>query len=74
MKLPEGVKITRASFEFYQEGNTMGTTEDVEGLTVELEYQLTTEEGPFVVIKTPGWSFDDDDLNNLIQACKDTVA
>lgn len=73
MKLPDGVKLHRASFEFYQEGNTLGTTPDVEEMTIDLEYQLSMEEGPFVVIETSGWSFDDDDLERLIHACKEAV-
>lgn len=41
-----------------QDGNTIGTTEEYEDLTIELETQLPGDE-PFFVIKTSsGWSFD----------------
>lgn len=39
-----------------QDGNTLGTTSDVESLTIAVETQLPGEM-PFFVIKTDGWSF-----------------
>ena len=49
-----GVKV-----KFVQEGNTLGTTQECETLELSMEFQSTEEEGPFYVIKTDGWSFDD---------------
>ena len=61
----------RASFTFVQDGNTMGTTEKFETLTVELETQLPGED-PFIVLKTTGWSIDDmEDLTELVNKCLD---
>ena len=58
-----------ASFKFSQEGNTLGTTEEVEGLELRLEFQLGEkyQDGAFYVIKTDGWSFDNlDEIQALI--------
>ena len=63
-KKPE---ISKVSVEFIQDGNTLGTTEEVESLTVNLEFQLDESDGSFIVLKTDGWSIDDlDDLGTLI--------
>lgn len=65
--------ITRATFQFSQDGNTLGTTSDYEQLDVYLETQCA-ERGakPFIVIETHGWSISDaEDLNTLINSCVD---
>ena len=63
-----GPNICRVSVEFSQEGNTMGTTEEYEGIEVSLEFQGTEQDGPFYVIKTNGWSFDSlDEIKKLIE-------
>ena len=51
-------KINHITVKFEQEGNTLGTTEEYEELTIHAEFQASQEEGPFYVIKTNGWSFD----------------
>ena len=61
-----GVKVS-----FEQEGNTLGTTSEYEDVDIFLEFQGTKEEGPFFVIKTEGWSFDDlSELEDLINRAK----
>ena len=52
---------------FSQDGNTLGTTDKYETLEISLNFQLPEEEGPFYVIKTDGWSFDDiSELKDMI--------
>jgi hypothetical protein len=52
--------------EFVQEGNTMGTTEDYEVVTIDLEFQ-GVEDDSFYVIRSNGWSFNDtEELQKLI--------
>jgi len=41
-----------------QNGNTLGTTDEIETLEISFEYQLSEENGPFMVFKTEGWSVD----------------
>ena len=49
----------------------MGTTSEYEDVDIFLEFQGTKEEGPFFVIKTEGWSFDDlSELEDLINRAK----
>ena len=54
--------IGKASIEFTQDGNTLGSTEEVEALEIRAEYQIL-EPGKggecFFVLKTEGWSIDD---------------
>lgn len=56
--------------QFTQEGNTLGTTDNIEEISISLETQLPGEE-PFIVIKTTtGWSFDNiEELTDLIKKC-----
>jgi len=66
-----GVEVSKISIEMYQEGNTLGTTEEYEKLTVDIEYQLPGEEG-FLVIRTDGWSMDDpEELVSLLTKIKE---
>jgi len=60
----------RAEFQFSQDGNTLGSTESYESITISLETQLPGER-PFIVVKSEtGWSLDDPkELTNLIDAC-----
>jgi hypothetical protein len=62
--------LARAEFEFCQEGNTIGTTDQYETLTIALECQLPRE-GFFPVLKTTtGWSINDSkELSELIDGC-----
>jgi hypothetical protein len=54
-KKPE---IGKVSVTYTQDGNTLGTTEECESITVNIEFQLPGD-GGFTVIKTDGWSMDD---------------
>jgi len=56
---------------FVQDGNTVGTTTEMEVLEVSLVTQLPGMQ-PFVVLKSEtGWSFDDaSELQKLIEQCK----
>ena len=62
-------KLSRASFDFSQEGNCNGTTDEVELLTIECDSSLgiDNDEGCFYVLKTEtGWSIDSvQDLQDL---------
>ena len=61
-------ELSRVTARFVQDGNTMGTTEDVESLEIALEYQLSEDDGPFFVIRTEGWSIDEpSDIAKLIR-------
>ena len=61
-------KIDKVSVEFSQEGNTLGTTDGYETIEISLEFQLSKEDGHFVVIKTKGWSIDDiSEIQDLIK-------
>jgi hypothetical protein len=73
----EGISVSKAVFEFTQDGNTLGTTEEVESLRVSLEYQLP-EPGKagecFIVLETKGWSIDSpESLANLLENCRKAV-
>ena len=57
--------------EFSQDGNTLGTTAESESIKVFLEFQLSEKEGPFFVLETKGWSFDDfSEIQELIDKAK----
>ena len=64
MKRPE---ITKISVDFVQDGNTLGTTDEFESLTLDIQFQLG-EDGPFYVLTTnTGWSFDrPEELQKLV--------
>lgn len=65
MNKPE---LSQVSVEFVQDGNTMGTTSEIETLKISLEFQLGEKDGPFYVIKTDGWSMDNpSELTELIK-------
>jgi hypothetical protein len=71
-----GPNISKVSFEFTQDPNTLGTTDasgcGSEYLTVECEYQLPGEEPFFVIRTTSGWSFDEPEaLLALLNSVKD---
>lgn len=53
----KSIDVAKVSIQLIQDGNTMGTTDDVEELQLDFEYQLPGEE-PFIVFKTNGWSVD----------------
>ena len=62
------LEISKLSISFMQDGNTLGTTNKCESITLDLEFQLGVEDGPFYVFKTDtGWSIDNvDDIQNLL--------
>lgn len=69
-------KLEKASFSFCQEGNTTGTTDEVEYITIEAENLILNERNGecFFVIKTDGWSIDDiEELADLINNIKSAV-
>jgi hypothetical protein len=51
--------LAKISFDFFQDGNTLGTTEEYEKLEISVESQVgDISEGAFYVLKTDGWSVD----------------
>jgi hypothetical protein len=68
--------LMRVQAVFSQDGNTMGTTEEYEDLTITMEYQtppdLGNEAEGFFTLKTEsGWSVDNpDEIVNLIESVK----
>lgn len=63
-------ELDRLAVTFCQDGNTLGTTAEVESITIRLESQLPGE-GFFYVLQTDGWSFDGpEDLLELIDKVK----
>jgi len=62
----------RATFEFTQDGNTLGSTADFENLGIFVETQLPNNDGDvFLVLKSDtGWSFDNiGELTKLVNQC-----
>lgn len=65
--------ISRVSIEVYQEGNTLGTTQETEEMEIILEGPLGSidKDGAFLVIKTNGWSMQSEkDFVELIDRVK----
>lgn len=64
----EKVYINSVEVVLHQDGNTMGTTDEIEVLTVRLETQIPDDPfDPFAVLKTEGWSINDGkDIAGLI--------
>lgn len=59
-------QFSSASAEFTQDGNTVGTTDEMESIRIDLVTQLPGEE-PFIVIRTSGWSINSiDEMKMLI--------
>ena len=65
--------LSRVKFHYVQDGNTNGSTEEIEELIIEMEapIYITKEEGAFIVIKTKtGWSIDSpEELNSILKDC-----
>lgn len=60
--------LSKITYVFNQDGNTDGTTEDVEELIVEVEgvFDIVKDGGYFVLRTSTGWSIDDpNDLNYI---------
>ena len=67
MKNTPKINIYKLTIELTQEGNTLGTTEEIETLEIRFEYQLPGGE-PFLVVKTAGWSADDpEEFKNILK-------
>lgn len=74
MDEPVMYKIT---YEFYQEGNTDGTTAETEELIVEVESIGDIEQdGGYFVLRTPtGWSIEDSsDLVDIIKRVRQGIS
>lgn len=72
----EKPKLERCSFTFNQEGNSNGTTDDFEILTIECESSLGIDNdgGCFYVLKTDGWSIDNvNDLQELFDRIQKVI-
>lgn len=62
-------ELNRASFHFTQEGNTEGTTNEFEEITI--DYEVIADEGGFFVLRTEGWSIDNvEELSELLDRIK----
>jgi hypothetical protein len=68
--------MTHLEVRFSQEGNTLGTTEEYEDLTISMEYQILPEPGSegegFFTLKTKtGWSIDSaDEIAKLVESVR----
>ena len=73
----EKAKLESASFTFSQEANCLGTTDNMEKLTIECNSDFGIDEGLgcFYVLKTEtGWSIDDlKELEELINRCNGII-
>ena len=59
----EEINISKITYDFVQEGNTQGTTDEYEKLTIEVETVLgDINEGNFYVLRTEGWS-----INSILE-------
>ena len=75
--------LEKVAFTFNQEGNTLGTTEEYEQLTIEIETQtgdiLKIEENGelsgFFVFRTKGWSMDNvNEFEEIIRTCNSALS
>lgn len=65
--------LERIQYTFSQEGNTLGTTNEYEEITITVESTCGSidKEGGFFVIKTDGWSVNSiSDLKDLFNRVK----
>lgn len=65
--------MCKVTYEFYQEGNTDGTTAETEELIVEVESigDIEQDGGYFVLKTSTGWSVNDsDELVDIIKRVK----
>lgn len=68
----ENPLLQYVKFYFTQEGNTDGTTSDVEELIVEVEGLDILKDGGYIVLRTStGWSINEiEDLNYIFEQVK----
>jgi len=72
----QGILLERATFEFSQDANCVSDTDGAEFLTIECESSLgiDRDEGCFYVLKTEGWSIDDEkDLKLLFDRIQKAI-
>ena len=68
----EKPNLFKATFEFIQDGNTDGTTEDIESITIECEGLDAS--GCYYVLRTNGWSINNtDELKELIERVNKSI-
>ena len=69
----EKPRLEKATFNFTQEGNCIGSTKDIETLTIDFESSLglDLDEDGYFVLKTDGWSVDNvEDLQEMFNRIK----
>lgn len=69
----EKPRLEKATFNFTQEGNCAGSTQDIETLTIDFESSLglDLDEDGYFVLKTDGWSVDSvEDLQEMFDRIK----
>ena len=68
--------LNKASLEFYQEGNCLGSTSETEEIIIDLEGDDVGNGNFFYTIKTPtGWSIDDtDEFIDLMNRVKQIIS
>lgn len=66
--------LSRVSFVYTQDGNTNGSTSDVEELEIEFD-SIILEPPGFIVLKSPtGWSIDEpEDLTDLLKELQNCI-
>ena len=68
--------LEKATFTFSQKGNCVGSTKDIETLTIDFESSLGLDfdEDGYFVLKTDGWSVDSiEDLQEIFNRTKRVV-
>jgi hypothetical protein len=74
--MSEKPKLEKCSFTFGQEGNTNGTTDEFEIITIECESSLgiDNDEGCYYVLRTEGWSIDNvNELQELFDRIQKSI-
>jgi hypothetical protein len=69
-------KLSRATFEFYQEPNCLKSRDETETLIIECESSLgiDNDEGCFFVLKTESWSLENvEELQSLFTRCVKSI-
>lgn len=72
----QGILLERATFEFSQEANCLSPRDAAEFLTIECEADLGIDrlEGCFYVLKTEGWSIENEqDLKKLFDRIQKVI-
>ena len=72
-----GCELAKATFEFVQDGNTDGTTGELETIIVEVEglvMRESVDDLGYFVLRTEGWSIDEEEeLAALVRRVKECV-